>query len=97
LKARLAKAGGPGDAANLAAGFDALVGEGAPIGGKTPPTTLTSISEWLDNLATAVDGADAAPSADDVHGFEVVSGGLNAIEPRWTAFETEVRAQLPSA
>ena len=93
LKARLAKAKGQADAANLQTGFDALVGEGAPIGGKTPPTTLTSISEWFDNLATAVDGADAAPSADDVHGFEVVSGALNAIEPRWTAFETQARAQ----
>ena len=97
LKARLAKAKGQASAASLQAGFDALVGEGAPIGGKTPPTTLTSISEWLDNLATAVDGADAAPTPDDVHGFEVVAGALNAIEPRWTAFERQAQAQLPPA
>ena len=60
LKARLAKAKAQASAANLQAGFDALVGEEAPSGGKTPPATLTSISEWLDSLASAVDGADAA-------------------------------------
>jgi hypothetical protein len=46
-------------------------------------------------LASAVDGADAAPSADDVHGFELVSGALNAIEPRWAAFEVQAGSQLP--
>src|SRR5258708_27586503 len=97
LKARLAKAKLQASATNLRAGFDALVGEEAPIGGKTAPATLTSISEWLDSLATAVDGADAAPSSDDVRGFELVSGALNAIEPRWAAFEVQARAQLPPA
>ncbi|MES2327217.1 MAG: hypothetical protein V4499_07780 [Pseudomonadota bacterium] len=95
LKSRLTKAKGQASAANLQSGLDSLVGEDAPIGGKTPPTTLTSISEWLDSLASAVDGADAAPSADDVHGFELVSGALNAIAPRWAAFEVQAGSQLP--
>ena len=95
LKGRLAKAKSQASAAALLPAFEALVGEGAPIGGKTPPTTLTSISEWLDSLATAVDGADAAPTPDDVRGFQVVSAELNAMEPRWAAFEAQARAQLP--
>jgi hypothetical protein len=97
LKSRLAKAKGQPGAEALSAQYDALVGEGAPIGGATPPTTLTSISEWLDNLATAVEGADAAPTPDDIRGFERVSGALTAIEPRWTAFEGQARSQLPPA
>ena len=72
-----------------------LVGEDAPIGGTTPPRTLTSISEWLDSLAQAVDGADAAPSPDDLKGFATVSAALADIEPRWAAFEASARAQPP--
>ena len=71
----------------LSAEFAALVGEDAPIGGASAPTTLTAISEWLDGLAHAVDGADAAPTPDNLRGFAVVSAALDAIEPRWKAFE----------
>ena len=70
--------------------LDALIGEDAPIGGKTPPTTLTSISEWLDSLAQAVDGADGAPTADNLQGFAQVSAALQQIEPRWRAFQASV-------
>jgi hypothetical protein len=97
LKARLDKSKGVAGANALSAQRDALVGEGAPISGSTPPTTLTSISEWLDHLAQAVDGADAAPTPDDVRGFDMLSGALDAIEPRWRAFESQARAQLPPA
>jgi photosystem II stability/assembly factor-like uncharacterized protein len=97
LKARLDKLKGGGGADALLAQRDVLVGESAPISGSTPPTTLTSISEWLDRLAQAVDGADAAPTPDDLRGFAVVSAALDAIEPRWREFESRARAQLPPA
>jgi photosystem II stability/assembly factor-like uncharacterized protein len=97
LKTRLAKLNGQGNAEALSAQLKALVGEDAPIGGATAPTTLTSISEWLDNLAQAVDGADAAPTPDTVRGFATVLGTLNAIEPRWKQFEMVASAQLPPA
>jgi hypothetical protein len=58
---------------------------------------LTSISEWLDNLARAVDGADAAPTPDDLRGFATLSAALDAIEPRWAALEAAARAQFPPA
>ena len=73
-----------------------LVGEGAPIGGKTPPTTLTSVSEWLDNLAQAVDGADGTPTPDSLRGFAVISPALDSLEPRWRAFAATARASIPA-
>jgi hypothetical protein len=91
LKADLAKGNG---AAALSSQLDALVGEDAPIGGATAPRTLTAISEWLDSLAQAVDDADAAPTPDNLRGFATISAALNAIEPRWNAFEQSVRALL---
>jgi photosystem II stability/assembly factor-like uncharacterized protein len=97
IKAQLDKVKGRPAVEALAAQRAALVGEEAPIGGATPPNTLTSISEWLGNLAEAVDGADAAPSPDDVRGFASVSAALDAIEPRWRSFEAAARSQLPSA
>ena len=68
LKSRVVKAGGSPNAEALAAQLSALVGEEAPIGGASAPATLTAISEWLDNLARAVDGADAAPTPDALRG-----------------------------
>jgi photosystem II stability/assembly factor-like uncharacterized protein len=73
-----------------------LLGEAAPIGGKTPPSTLTSVSEWLDNLAQAVDGADGAPTPDDVRGFAQVSAALDRLEPQWKAFAASARSQFPA-
>ncbi|MFL6764133.1 MAG: hypothetical protein ACJ8FO_02935, partial [Sphingomicrobium sp.] len=97
LKTSLAKLNGQGDAAALSSQLGALVGEAKPIGGANPPTTLTSISEWLDSLARAVDGADGAPTADNLRGFAVVSAALDGIEPRWRAFDAAVRAQAPAS
>jgi len=77
--------------------LDQLFGESAPIGGSTAPTTLTSISEWLDNLAQAVDGADGAPTPDNLRGFATVSAALDSIEPRWRSFETAARPKVPAA
>jgi photosystem II stability/assembly factor-like uncharacterized protein len=96
LKTAIAKLGEQGDAAALSAQLMALVGEGAPIGGANAPTTLTSISAWLDKLAQAVDGSDGAPTPDNLRGFAVVTSALNAIEPKWSAFATTARARLPA-
>jgi photosystem II stability/assembly factor-like uncharacterized protein len=90
LKMGLAKAQG---AEPLSAELKQLVGESAPIGGASAPTTLTSISEWLDNLAQAVDGADGAPTPDNLKGFAVVSAALDGLEPRWRTFESAARAR----
>jgi hypothetical protein len=96
LKNGLAKLQGQPAADALTAELTQLVGEGAPIGGKTPPTTLTSVSEWLDNLAQAVDGADGAPTADNVRGFAVISSALDSLEARWKAFAATARARVPA-
>jgi photosystem II stability/assembly factor-like uncharacterized protein len=97
LKARLAKAKGQPNAETLSAQFTQLVGSGAPISGSVAPSDLSGISEWLDKLANAVDGADAAPTPDALQGFATVTAALNAIAPRWTAFEATARSQLPPA
>jgi hypothetical protein len=97
LKTGLAKLNGEGDAVALNAQLTAIVGEDAPIGGSNAPTTLTAISDWLDKLASAVDGADGAPTPDNLHGFAVVSGALEQIEPRWQAFAASVRSRVPAS
>jgi photosystem II stability/assembly factor-like uncharacterized protein len=96
LKIGLVKMNGRADAAALGAQLNAFVGESAPIGGSNAPTTLTAISDWLDKLASAVDGGDGAPTPDDVHGFAVVSGALDQIETRWRAFAASARARIPA-
>jgi hypothetical protein len=97
LKTALAKLKGQPAADALSAQLDQLLGESKPIGGTTAPTTLTSISEWLDALAQAVDGADGAPTPDNLRGFAVVSAALDSLEPRWKAFEAAARRQVPAA
>jgi hypothetical protein len=95
LKSALAKLKGPGADA-LRAQFGELKGEGAPIGGANAPTTLAAISDWLDKLAQAVDGADGAPTPDNLRGFAVVREALDGIEPRWRAFAASARAKVPA-
>jgi hypothetical protein len=95
LKTGLAKVKGRPNVDGLATQLAQLVGEGEPIGGSNAPTTLTSISSWLDKLVQAVDGADGAPTPDNLRGFAVVTAALNQIEPRWNALETAARAKLP--
>lgn len=97
LKKRIAMAKGQPNAEALSAELAQLVGAGAPISGSVAPTDLSGISEWLDKLANAVDGADAAPSPDDVQGFATVTSALNALAPRWTAFQASAKRELPSA
>jgi len=94
LKTALAKTSGK-DA--RMAELNGLVGEGAPIGGASAPTTLTSLSEWLNTLAQAVDGADGAPTPDNVEGFAQISGALGTMEQRWNAYAAAVRNQVRPA
>jgi photosystem II stability/assembly factor-like uncharacterized protein len=96
LKTGLVRLHGQPAADALTVQLNQLLGEGKPIGGTTAPTTLTSVSEWLDSLAQAVDGADGAPTPDNLRGFAVVSAALDSLEPRWRAFAASARAQLPS-
>jgi photosystem II stability/assembly factor-like uncharacterized protein len=97
LKSGLAKLKGQADADALSRQLDQLLGEGAPIGGANAPTTLTSVSGWLDKLAQAVDGADGAPTPDNLKGFAVVTSMLDSIEPRWNAFVAAARPKVPPA
>lgn len=96
LKTGLAKLKGDAGADALQAQLDALLGEAAPIGGTNAPGTLTSISEWLDTLSEAVEGADGAPTQDNLRGFAIVTSALNAIEPRWRSFEAAARPRVPA-
>jgi photosystem II stability/assembly factor-like uncharacterized protein len=97
LKTGLGKLKGQPAADALGAELGQLAGEAKPIGGATAPTTLTSVSEWLDNLAQAVDGADGAPTPDNLRGFTIVSSALDNLEPRWRAFAARARAGVPAA
>jgi hypothetical protein len=96
LKVQLAKAKGQPAADALSSQLADLVGEGSPISGSAAPTNLSGISEWLDKLAGAVDGADGAPTPDDVQSLATLTAALNGIEPRWRAFEASARRQLPA-
>ncbi|WP_341632710.1 VPS10 domain-containing protein [Sphingomonas agri] len=97
LKESLGRLKGQADADALSAKLDRFLGEAAPIAGTSDPTTLTSVSEWLDNLAQAVDGADGAPSPDNLRGYAALVAALDAIEPRWRSFEAAARARVPAA
>jgi photosystem II stability/assembly factor-like uncharacterized protein len=94
LKAGLAKLNGQSDADVLSTQLAELVGDAAPISGSAAPTNLTGVSEWLDKLAGAVDGADGAPTPDDVQGLATVTAALNALQPRWNALHETARTQL---
>ncbi|HVI05574.1 MAG TPA: hypothetical protein VM711_05720, partial [Sphingomicrobium sp.] len=85
LKTKLQKLKGLAAADPLSTELDRQIGEDSPIGGTTAPTTLTSISEWLCNLAKAADGADAAPSPDVLKGLSTVSAALDRAETRWNS------------
>ena len=92
----LDKAKGQPGADALSKQFGELVGGGGPISGTAAPDSLVAISGWLDKLGNAVDGADGAPTADDLQGFAAVTAALNAIEPRWKAFEAQAKSKLPA-
>ena len=92
LNARVGKLKGQPNAEGLSKQFDELVGTGGPISGTAAPDNLVAISGWLDKLGNAVDGADGAPTADDLQSFATLTNALNAIEPRWRAFQAQANA-----
>lgn len=94
VKLALARLNGQPDVALLDTQYSTLVGPDAVIQGINAPNTLSGISSWLDKLATAVDGADGAPTPDMLRGFAQVTAALDVIEPRWRAFEANVRPRI---
>jgi photosystem II stability/assembly factor-like uncharacterized protein len=61
-----------------------------------PPRTLTNLrvaGDTLDKLATAVDGADAAPSPDAVTGFAAIQSALDQTLATWEQLKTK---ELPA-
>lgn len=96
LKAAMAKLDERADAAALNIQYLSLVGPTPAMQGINSPNTLSGISSWLDKLAAASDGADGAPTQDAQRGFAQVSAELDAIEPRWRAFEAAVRPRIHS-
>ncbi|HEY0511376.1 MAG TPA: hypothetical protein VGH73_05705 [Thermoanaerobaculia bacterium] len=88
-----------GASAETAQAIDALKARALDLsGGKPfgPPVkkldTLRSVGETLDKLATAVDGADAAPSPDVVAGFDKLQPTLAATLAAWEALKQELAA-----
>jgi hypothetical protein len=96
LKVGIAKLDGQADAASLNSQYASLAGPAPAMQGINSPNTLSGISSWLDKLAAAADSADGAPTQDAQRGFAQVSAALDAIEPRWRAFESSVRLRIPS-
>ncbi|QUD89281.1 hypothetical protein [Phenylobacterium montanum] len=60
--------------------------------GRASPSVdgLADIAEQLDKLATAVDGADGAPTPDDLAGFAKTSQALEAALARWSALKASL-------
>jgi photosystem II stability/assembly factor-like uncharacterized protein len=72
-------------AEDLIAQIDALTGLPVPILGSSEPATLQGISDRLDELNTAVEGSDGAPSPDSLQGFALMTRALDAATNRWSA------------
>jgi photosystem II stability/assembly factor-like uncharacterized protein len=72
-------------AQGLVAQIDALTGLPVPTLGSAPPQTLQGISDRLDELNTAVEGSDGAPSPDSSKGYALASQALEAAAARWNA------------
>jgi photosystem II stability/assembly factor-like uncharacterized protein len=76
--------------------------DGSPPPGQwwVPPKSLTSLRALggaLDEVATAVDGADAAPSPDAVSGFEQAQKSLAVALAAWETLKTKDLAALNAA
>src|SRR6185436_10073499 len=57
-------------------------------------TGLRFVSDTLDKLANAVDGADTAPTPDAITGFEKIQPTLAALQAAWDALKTKDLAAL---
>ncbi|HYX24313.1 MAG TPA: hypothetical protein VFC23_09200 [Thermoanaerobaculia bacterium] len=88
----------------LAPALDALEARVRELSGAPPPgqwwvpprslTSLRAVGAALDGLATAVDGADAAPSPDAVAGFDQARKMLAVTLAAWDALKTKDLAAL---
>jgi hypothetical protein len=85
----------------VAKAIDALQKRAGEIAGGTiwwqRPATLTTfraVGDHLSALATAVDGADAAPSPDAVAGFEKIQPVLDATLAAWEGLKAKELAAL---
>jgi photosystem II stability/assembly factor-like uncharacterized protein len=87
LKEKLAAAK-TASAAAVIAQVDAVVGVTPPDLGSSEPATLQGISDRLDELNTAVEGSDGAPSPDSLQGYALMSRALAAAVTGWNAIAT---------
>ncbi|HEY2738096.1 MAG TPA: hypothetical protein VGK45_06790, partial [Thermoanaerobaculia bacterium] len=73
-----------------------ILGLPAATAPPAPPalTSLRFVSETLDKLAGAVDGADSAPTTDVLAGFEKIQPTLNALQKAWDTLKTKDLATL---
>jgi photosystem II stability/assembly factor-like uncharacterized protein len=85
LKDKLAPRKSDPAAAALLAQIDALVGPPTPTLGSSDPATLAGVSDRLDALSGALEGADAAPSPDAIRGYAVLAPLAAAMAQRWQA------------
>jgi hypothetical protein len=69
----------------LVAQIDALTGLPVPTLGSAEPESLQGISDRLDELNTAVEGSDGAPSPDALKGYVQASQALDVAVARWSA------------
>jgi len=76
---------GKATAQGLVAQIDALTGLPVPTLGSAEPETLQGISDRLDELNTAVEGSDAAPSPDSLQGYTLAAQALDAAAAKWSA------------
>jgi photosystem II stability/assembly factor-like uncharacterized protein len=80
LKTKLAAIHSP-----LVAQIDAVAGLPPPILGASEPATLRGISDRFDELDTAIEGSDGAPSPDSLKGYALANEALDAAVKRWAA------------
>jgi photosystem II stability/assembly factor-like uncharacterized protein len=85
LKDKLVARKGAAAAAALIAQIDALVGPPIPTLGSSDPATLQGVSDRLDDLSGAIEGADAAPSPDAVRSYALLAPQVAALAQRWQA------------
>ena len=55
------------------------------------------MSDRLDDLNTAVEGSDGAPSPDSLKGYALAIQTLDAAAARWNAIATAARPLLPAS
>jgi hypothetical protein len=85
LKAKLAAHKDLPGASAVIAQIDALVGTPPPTLGSSDPGTLQGISDRLDEINSAAEGSDGAPSPDSLRGYALMSQALDSAAARWNA------------